>query len=225
MAKPMDDADKLKRAARRRLVGAIVLTIIIVTLIPLLLDNEPSLPQSNIELRIPNKDQVAAFNPNPPTAAPPAVDVADLDNRPISPPLPTTSAPSVAAPAANTPTINAVTDNVPATSVPEKNSAVVQKLATPPKSSPPKAAPPTNNKAAPKSGFIVQAGAFSNIDSAQDLQKKLSAIGIKTYTEKVGGMTRVRAGAYPTRAAADKIARKLEAQGLKPVVISASTTH
>ncbi len=218
MAKPMDDADKLKRATRRRLVGAVVLTIIIVTLIPLLLDNEPSLPQSNIELRIPNKDQVAVFNPKPPTAAPPAVDVVELDDRPTT--SPTASAPSVAASAASTPTNDAVTDNAPATNLPEKNSAVVQKLATPPKP-----APPANNKAAPKSGFIVQAGAFSNTDSAQDLQKKLSAIGIKTYTEKAGNITRVRAGAYPTRAAADKVARKLEAQGLKPVIISTTTAN
>ncbi len=215
MAKPMDDADKLKRATRRRLVGAVVLTIIIVTLIPLLLDNEPSLPQSNIELRIPNKDQVAVFNPKPPTAAPPAVDVENLDNRPTTSPTA-----SVAASAASTPTNDAITDNAPATNLPEKNSAVVQKLATPPKP-----APPANNKAAPKSGFIVQAGAFSNTDSAQDLQKKLSAIGIKTYTEKAGNITRVRAGAYPTRAAADKVARKLEAQGLKPVIISATTAN
>jgi len=225
MAKPMDDADKLKRAARRRLVGAVVLTIIIVTLIPLLLDNEPSLPQSNIELRIPNKDQVAAFNPNPPTAAPPAVDVAELDDRPTTASSPTASAPSVAAPLVSTPANNAPTSNTPATAVPEKNIPAVQKLASPPKSSQPKEAPPANNKTAPKSGFIVQAGAFSNTDSAQDLQKKLSQLGVKTYTEKVGNITRVRAGAYPTRAAADKVARKLEAQGLKPVIISATTAN
>ena len=224
MAKPMDDADKLKRAARRRLVGAVVLTIIIVTLIPLLLDNEPSLPQSNIELRIPNKDQVAAFNPKPPTAAPPAVDVAELDH-PTTSPSPTANAPSMPASAVSTPATNAPTGNTPTTAVPEKNIAAVQKLATPPKSSPLKATPPANNKAAPKSGFIIQAGAFSNADSAQDLQKKLSTIGVKTYTEKVGNITRVRAGAYPTRATADKVARKLKAQGLKPVIISATTAN
>ncbi len=75
--------------------------------------------------------------------------------------------------------------------------------------------PPT---ATPQESFVVQIGAFANADSAHRLQTKLRKEGIKVYTENVGDKTRVRAGPYPTRAAADQVRHKLEMQGLKPVV-------
>ncbi len=82
---------------------------------------------------------------------------------------------------------------------------------------PPAAAvsPPT---AAPQESFVVQIGVFSNADSAHRLQTKLHKEGIKVYTEKIGDKTRVRAGPYPTHAAADQVRHKLEMLGLKPVV-------
>ncbi|MEQ1673878.1 MAG: SPOR domain-containing protein, partial [Candidatus Nitrotoga sp.] len=68
--------------------------------------------------------------------------------------------------------------------------------------------------------FIVQVGAFTNADSANDLKIQLSKMNIKAYTEKIDNKTRVRAGPYATKAAVDKVLKKLEAQGLMPVVIS-----
>ncbi|MEQ1812935.1 MAG: SPOR domain-containing protein [Candidatus Nitrotoga sp.] len=68
-------------------------------------------------------------------------------------------------------------------------------------------------------GFIVQVGAFTNADSANDLKSQLGEINIKAYTEKIDDKTRVRAGPYATKAAADKVVKKLKAQGLMPVVI------
>ena len=64
MAKQItDDEDRLKRQARRRLIGAVALTTAIVVVLPMVLDNEPKPVGQDIELRIPNKDKVGAFVP------------------------------------------------------------------------------------------------------------------------------------------------------------------
>lgn len=49
-----DEADELelKKRARRRLVGAVVLVLLVVTLVPLLLDNEPRQISDDVEINI-----------------------------------------------------------------------------------------------------------------------------------------------------------------------------
>ena len=49
-----DEADELelKKRARRRLVGAVVLVLLVVTLVPLLLDNEPRKISDDVEINI-----------------------------------------------------------------------------------------------------------------------------------------------------------------------------
>ena len=175
----MEDADNLKRRARRRLIGAVALATAIVVVLPMLLDSEPKSVGRDIEIRIPDKDKVGEFVPN--ISMPPAQD--------------TPQAASVeAAPA------------------PVAASQVL-------------AAAVSSPTAAPQESFVVQIGAFANADSAHRLQTKLHKEGIKVYTENIGDKIRVRAGPYPTRAAADLVRQKLEMQhklemqGLKPVVI------
>lgn len=64
MAKQItDDEDRLKRQARRRLIGAVALTTAIVVVLPMVLDSEPKPVGQDIELRIPDKDKVGAFAP------------------------------------------------------------------------------------------------------------------------------------------------------------------
>ena len=82
----------------------------------------------------------------------------------------------------------------------------------------PQSAPAPGKPPVPLENFVVQIGVFGNADSAHRLQKKLSGQGFKVYTEKIGDKTRVRAGPYATRGAADAVKSKLEKQGLKPVI-------
>lgn len=216
-----DDEDSLKRAARRRLVGAVVLTIIIVTLLPFLLDNEPNSKRLDIELRIPDKDQVAAFNPKMPTAAPPSVDVTDIGNRPAD----VVTQPAASVPIASTPAA-ATKPQESAKPSPAKQAAP-KEPAKQTNTSKPAAnkTPPAPHQATPQTAFIIQAGAFSNANTAQELQQKLSKMGLQAYTEKVDDITRVRAGPYASRAEADQVMQKLVAQGLKPVIsLSATNT-
>jgi len=218
MAKQLtDDEASLKRKARRRLVGAIALTTAIVVLLPMLLDSEPRQVGQDIELRIPDKDKVGEFVPKigvPPASAPAIAP-------PAATPAADTSVP-VAAPVAAAPQEAAMPkapESKPAPVSKPSDETVKPKVIAPQQVTPkpePKAAEKT--QAEPQQNFVVQIGAFSKAESARFLQKKLSKEGFKVYTEKAGDKTRVRAGPYATREAADKVRHKLEAQGLHPDV-------
>lgn len=216
MAKqPMDDEDNLKRQARRRLIGAIVLVTVVVAVLPMLLDSEPKSVVKDIELRIPDKDKAGEFVPN---AALPSVPAAAQP----------ASSPAVAAPAVTSPVVTR--DDVPQVAVAPQPSDASQPAAKPaaaPEQKPapamPEAAPAEaahKEQAAQQSGYILQIGAFSNADTAHRWHKNLIKQGIKAYTEKAGDKIRVRAGPYATREAADKVRHRLESQGLHPNIIA-----
>lgn len=196
----MDDEINLKRQARRRLIGAVALVIVIVVLLPMVLDSEPKLVGQDIELRIPDKDKVGEFMPK---MGIPSAPVSVLED----------SAP-VAVSASAVPSVPVVEDQVVA-----ESQAIKNKLAPVKPEAKPVGDVYVENKQPPlRSGFVVQVGAFANADTAHQWQKKLSNQNIKVYTEKVGDKIRVRAGPYDTREAADNVYKKLEAQGLKPTV-------
>ena len=249
MAKQItDDEDKLKRQARRRLIGAVALTTAIVVVLPMVLDSEPKPVGQDIDLRIPDKDKVGAFAPkidSPPASAPVAA-------------LPASSAVAVSAPVMAGPPASQVAA-APAPVVASVPAAVpvampVVAPETKPVSSPAKTAviepehkpdqtkhdtkpehakhevKPDHAKSAgvahteqgqpaPQSGFIVQIGAFANADTAHSWQKNLKSQGFKAYTEKLGDKTRVRIGPYSTREAANNARHKLEIKGLHSNIV------
>jgi DedD protein len=87
-----------------------------------------------------------------------------------------------------------------------------------PKPPPPKPAPPEKKDAA-KEEFVVPIGAFA---SPENVTAKLAAAKIPHYTEAVAGsLTRVRAGPFPTREAAEEAATKLKGLGLEPGAVTA----
>lgn len=219
MAKQLtDDEASLRRKARRRLIGAVALTTTVVVLLPMLLDSEPKPVGQDIELRIPDKDKVGEFAPKiglPPEGAPAAElpAAAPAPAVPVAPAAPAVAAPPVAAP-----------QEVAAPKAPEIKPAPAPKPAneTAKVKAPEKPAPKPETKQAEKGqttfqqGFVVQVGAFSNAETAHRWKENLVKQGIKAYTEKAGDKTRVRAGPYATREAADKVRHRLEAQGMHP---------
>jgi DedD protein len=70
--------------------------------------------------------------------------------------------------------------------------------------------------------FVILIGAFANPANVRQLQAKLGELGIKVYTEVLaspqGNKTRVRAGPFPTRDAADKALEKMKRIGVNGVV-------
>ena len=68
-------------------------------------------------------------------------------------------------------------------------------------------------------GFVVPLGAFTNPDNAKQVQERAASAGVKSYTENVKGQqgeqTRVRAGPFASRGAAEKARDKLKSLGLE----------
>ena len=66
--------------------------------------------------------------------------------------------------------------------------------------------------------FVVQVIALADAGKAKQMQDQISAAGIKSYTEVVktakGDVTRVRAGPFATRQAAEKAREQLKALGM-----------
>lgn len=201
---PTDQELSLRRQARRRLIGAIAFFIAIVVLLPMLLDSEPKLmgPQ-DIELRIPDKEKAGELMPGVNGALPSGTGTV------VSAPMidPVASAPvqtDVAAPetAASQGVESAMTVDKPVI----RPSTGMQGEKKQPVTSP---------------GYVVQAGAFSNAETAYQWQKKLSNQNIRAYTERAGDKTRVRAGPYATREEAENIFHRLQTLGLEPKISSA----
>jgi len=208
-----DEESNLKRQVRRRLIGAVALFLLLIIFIPIVFDSEPApTAGNNIELRIPDKDKAPEFQPK--------IDLPQIDKMtsaveaaPVTEPTPApVSTPAVVL----TPEPVAKPVPVPVASQPKPE--VKPKPEAKPKVESKPAAKP--QAAVPKTGWGVQVGAFANLDTARNLQAKLSKQGYHAYTEKAGSVTRVRIGSYPTREAAEKVQGKLQGQGMQANVVS-----
>jgi len=96
----------------------------------------------------------------------------------------------------------------------------------------PKAAPKAPKEAAkaepaapvaqtPTGDYVIQVGAFTKPES---VLAKLSAAKVPYYTEPMSGnLTRVRAGPFTSREAAERALAKLKEMGLKPGAVTAKS--
>lgn len=204
MAKAISDEElQLKKRARRRLVGAVALVLLIVVFLPMILDSEPKPLNQDIAITI------------PPIPKPESI----LQN----------SAPAVAS--APVPTAPPRVAGMPAPEVQPEPAPSVEAKPEQPRSEPvkPEARPVPNpvqkheikvpaSRPAGEESFVVQLGAFSSAANAKALQKKLQDNKFKAYTELLknagGDRTRVRVGPYPTRDAAEKARDRLKSMKL-----------
>ncbi|MBY4596176.1 SPOR domain-containing protein [Ottowia caeni] len=85
----------------------------------------------------------------------------------------------------------------------------------------PEAKPPA---AADAGRFIVQVGAFADVNSAREARAKADRAGVKTYTQEIstaqGKRIRVRVGPFATREDAEKAAAALKKSGLPGAVLA-----
>lgn len=205
-----DDELNIRRKQRRRLVGAVALTLAVVVVLPMVLDDAPKSTQADIELRIPDPDKAGEFVPG--------VEIPESGT-----PLPAAATPAVTVPAEVAPAVpavvqpSAVVKEAPAK--PATNAAPATTPTTTIKTPAPK--PAEKPVSAVDAGYVAQVGAYSNADAAKQESAKLKQWGFKAYTEKAGDKTRVRVGPYPSREKAETIGKQLEKRGLHPVIISA----
>jgi DedD protein len=70
---------------------------------------------------------------------------------------------------------------------------------------------------------VVQVAALADADKAKALEKRMAKAGVKTYTEVIttntGEVTRVRAGPYATKEAAEKARVQLKKAGLEGKIV------
>ena len=226
------DATLLQRRARRRLVGAIALVVLIVIALPIVLDKEPSPTGQDLVIQIPSQEAGKFKTPVlPPSAPGPAAPATAPTGgaeagRPVPAQLePRKPASESVAPAAEKPSPPAEAKTPPASHpAPSRETA-----ASPVERDNSGKGEPDGARAQAllegKEAWVVPLGAFSSLDNVKQLQEKLAAAGVKSYTENVktpkGEQTRVRAGPFDSKAAAEKARQKLGEIGLKPAAVTA----
>lgn len=203
-----EEALQLKRRARRRLVGAIALVTFVVIILPLVLDKEPGPAGPPLSVQIPDQGS-SGFSSRavPPLPVAPVAPVPEkkAEIAPANSELP---------PAKSTPAANA--ESATGKAGPATVGAVAR---VPNKTEELRAQAALNDQT-----WVVALDAFSDEKNVKQLRAKLSAVGVKSYTEPVktskGELTRVRAGPFASKEAAEKARAKLEAMGLKPGAVT-----
>lgn len=190
---------QFKKRARRRLVGAIALVLLMVTVLPMLLDDRSvKTPDQEISITIPSEEnrdftsKVVPLTPETPQAE--TEPEADAEQ------------PMAVDPEAPADSPEAVEPQVQA---PAAKPAPVKKTAQP---------------VAPEGDYVVQIGVFSTMASINQLQQKLLAQGYKSYTQKVatdkGDKIRLRAGPFADRVEAEKALAQIKDAGMSGMVVN-----
>ena len=214
---------ELKKRARRRLVGAAAFALTAAIILPMVMDHEPRPLTQDIQIRIPNPDGTASRNTSKAADAAPKAE-SRVETR--AEPKPEVALPATAGKALE----EARPAAAPADVAKPVPAADPKKDAGAPKP-PPKAEREArveailSGKENPAAGeFVVQLGAFSDPANVSKVRARVKESGFGSYTEMVKGakgeQTRVRAGPFATREAAEQAAAKLKHAGLAGVVAS-----
>ena len=237
MARPISDEElQLKKRARRRLVGAIVLVSVVAVVLPMVLDSEPKRTGQSVDIQIPSPDS-GEFKPQagaPGSSSAKAVPEAPPKAEPVKP---ETTAKAEAAKSDPSPKPDVVAKAE--TPAPMKAEPLASDRATPaateasqgspkaaadkPKDAASKSAKSTASAKSANGAYVVQVAALADPNKAKDLEKRMASAGVKTYTEVIttqaGEVTRVRAGPYATRDAAEKARAQLKKAGLEGKIV------
>lgn len=193
---------QFRKRARRRLVGAIALVLLMVTVLPMVLDDRSAnQPQQEIEISIPSQDD-EEFTSS------------------ITPYVPESDEPQAVLP-------DTAESNEPATSadagLPIDDAVTASTPVAKPATSPVVEAKPAVS-AAKTPTYLVQIGVFSDAANVRQLEEKLKAQGLKPSTEKVqtaqGEKIRLRVGPFDNRALAEDALAKIKATGLSGMIIT-----
>jgi len=233
---PAESIEAMRKRARHRLIGAVVLVLVGIVGFPLLFDTQPRPVAVDIPIEIPDRNKVKPLvvpaQPQAPVAAGKVT-------------------PAPAAPVASAPAVKPE-EKVAETKAPEPAAkppveTKVAKAESKPEPKPePKAEAKPEPKAAPSDDgakarallegksvetaaagggrFVVQVGAFAEEAKARQAQQKLERAGLKNYRNvaetKDGKRIRVRAGPFASRAEADKAAEKIKGLDLPAAILT-----
>ena len=275
-----ETVDALRRRARHRLIGAVVLVLVVVIGFPLVFDTQPRPVAVQAPILIPDRNTAPALNVPPPA---PAVQPA----QPVQPIQPAQPVPPAPAPA--TPPPAASVQQPPATAT-TSSSGTIGTLTAPPaapaaddsaaraeqarkerearaaqqaraeqqakaraeqqareqreaqrkreqeaaraqallegRGQAPHAAAPAGGKPAAADGkrYIIQIGAYTEAAGIRTARQKAERAGVPTVEQEIhtaeGKRTRVRAGPFAGREAAEQAAAKLKRAGLNATILA-----
>jgi DedD protein len=237
-AGPAESIEVMRRRARHRLIGAVVLVLVGVIGFPLLFDTQPRPVAVDIPIEIPDRNKVQ------PLPVPPAGVV-------------TGKVTQEAAPAPAAPAVQQQAAAAPKPAAEKAEKAESQVAAVEAKPAKPEPAPEKKEKAqarpeprpaakaeagddgakarallngktvdtaAAGGRYVVQVGAFADASKARDARLRVERAGLKTYTNvaetKEGRRIRVRAGPFSSRAEADKAAEKIKGLDLPAAILT-----
>ena len=214
---PNDPVLPEKKRARRRLVGAVALTLGLIIVLPMVLDSEPKPVSDEVVIKIPSRDKLSKLSASRPSAS----IVVSL----------TPDKHSEAPQSANTPDPAAV-PVAPNPKPPENEKPAAVEKPAPPKpvqeSAKAVKSSANENDAKPaadaaKGKLVIQVAALASQEKVNELQSKLGKAGIKSHTQTVatqgGERIRVRIGPFNSKAEAEKICPKLDKMSLKCTIL------
>ena len=188
-----------------------MLVVAIVVVLPMVLDSEPRPSGQTVSVQIPSSNSgvfTSKVVPLPATAE----SKAGPGQAPAAPAVEGTKQ-TMAASAVPPPP-------VPGKESPQETPKAEARQAPQPAAAKPRAKP----VAKPDGKYVVQVIALADAGKAKQMQDKIAAAGIKSYTEVVktskGDVTRVRAGPFGTRGAAEKAREQLKTLGMNGNIIT-----
>lgn len=235
-----ESIEVMRRRARHRLMGAVVLVLLGVVGFPLLFDTQPRPISVDVPIEIPDRGKVA---PLVVPARQSDADQAKPGNTSASGGAQSRAGGERVAASAtlgdgeeivasshssrNVPKTGSAAASSPKPDVKSASTAAVKPAKTEEVSRNKPAAearPPATPDRTDDERFIVQVGAFADADKAKEVRLKLERAGLKTYTQVVdakdGKRTRVRVGPYASRAEADKAAARIKGLDLSASVLT-----
>ncbi|MFZ9642681.1 MAG: SPOR domain-containing protein [Candidatus Methylopumilus sp.] len=194
---------QFKKRARRRLVGAVALVLLMIVLLPMLLqDKAAQAPREDVVISIPSQDTQLK-----------AKDGDEMGKAEAVAPTADTQAPTANPSVADSQTaVNSASTNEakPAEPVP-----AAQELQAPKKEED-KTDTATGN-------YYIQIGVFSDADRVKLIQAKLTERGLKSRVDLIdtskGKKTRLRVGLFTTKKDAETALLKVKSLGLNDAVI------
>lgn len=234
----LDEQLALKKRARRRLVGAAALALLAAIVLPIVMDHEPRPANQDIQVRIPSQDAPTgiaakvlpgkpAATPLPPVIETPAAEEAKPEAKSDAKPAEPPAAKPAAAPIADK---HAEAEKPAAKPADKPAEKAAEKPVAKPADKPADKAPADKKKAdesraasalagdAGDQQWVIQLGAYKEAGNVKLLMSKLKGMGVPAYTEKFdspqGPRTRVRAGPFASKEAAEKAKVKVKVIGV-----------
>jgi DedD protein len=231
---PAESVEVIRKRARHRLMGSVVLVLGAVVGLPLLFDSQPRPVAIDTPIVIPDRNQASPLSATSGSAKTGAIKEGLAQDQAIAASQTGVAKSAVTNSAGLDPHEEVVTKDSKAEVRQEPKPELKAEAKPEPKSEnnpdakeAAKAKALLDGKEAPNSGdavrSVVQVGADADLAKAKEVRAKLESAGFKTYTQEIdtkdGKRIRVRVGPFATKEEADKTAEKIRKLNLQTSVL------